>query len=201
MYASNYLQEHLLTLPSLPTHQQLMEIKERRETAAQERLAEIEQQREEQRRLNAKHEAAAASDKATSDIRTDRIAEGFGKFTSDMDRLFSMETIKDISKELHSIIPGSAKESAGRQEVGWMCDSDAVAPSHGNPFMVQRDQLLSFIAQARDAKRFDEVRALEESLRDIEAAMQGQHESYQHESYQHESYQHESYEHKSYGFS
>lgn len=187
-YVSNYLQEHLLTLPSLPTQQQLAEIKERREREAEERLAQIEQQREEQRILNAKREAEAAAEeksalekmsaKITYDVTTEKISEGFGKFTSDMDRLFSRETIKDISKEFQSIIPSSSKkEGKEEQDKGWMCNSNQVVTSLDpvdNPFAVQRDQLLSFIAQAQEARRFDEVRALEESLHEIEAVMQEQ---------------------------
>lgn len=177
-YTSNYLQEHLLALPSLPTQQQLVEIQERQEREAQERLAEIERQREEQRLLNAKREAEAAEksalEKMSAELTTEKISEGFGKFTSGMDRLFSKETIKDISKEFQSIIPGSKRKE---EEKGWMCDADRVMSSldyEDNPFVVQRDQLLSFIVQAQEAKRFDEVRALEESLQEIEAVMHEQ---------------------------
>lgn len=187
-YASNYLQQHLLTVPSLPTPRQLADIKESREREARERLEEIERQREEQRKLNAKREAeeksamnvvSAEFDKMAADLTTQKIAEGFGKFTADLDRLFSRETLKDISKEIQSIIPGSAKEeeeARGEQggTKGWMCSTTEVATTldaQDDPFVMQRDQLLSFIAQAREAKRFDEVRTLEESLREIEAVM------------------------------
>lgn len=176
-YASNYLQEHLLTVPSLPTQQQLMDIKERQEREARERLEEIERQRQEQRILNAKREAQATAKETVSAEfdNTDKIAGGFVKFTSDLDRLFSRGTIKDISKELHSIIPGSDKRE--EEDKGWMCETHKVVTSfdaQDDPFLMQRDQLRSFIAQARQAKRFDEVHALEESLREIEAAMQEQ---------------------------
>ena len=184
VYASNYLQENLLTLPSLPTQQQLVELKEEQERAAQERLKEIERQREEQRILNAKHEAEAAAaaeektvfDKMAADFTVDKFSSGFDKFTSDIDRLFSMETIRGISKG----IKPNTKEEGGRgremQGGGWICDTDkevsGCVDDEDDPFVIQRDQLISFIAQARAAKRFDEVRALEESLREIENVMQ-----------------------------
>ena len=184
-YASNYLQEHLLTVPSLPTPQQLAEIKERREREARERLEEIERQREEQRKLNEEKSTmevvSAEFDKMATDLTTHKIAEGFGKFTADLDRLFSRDTLKDISKEIQSIIPGGGKEGEGEEArgaeqgggKGWMCNTTGVVTvdAEDDPFVMQRDQLLSFIAQAKQAKRFDEVCALEESLVEIEAVM------------------------------
>lgn len=181
-FASNYLQEHLLTLPSLPTQQKLAEMKEEREREAQERLQEIERQRQQEIILKAQREAeAATAEKSLStDLTAEKISEGFGKFTSDLDRLFSRNTIKDLSKEIQAIIPGGAVKEEKKEEVevgGWICNTDQVVTSmdeEDDPFMIQREQLLSFIAQARDAKRFDEMRALEESLKEIEAAMQEQ---------------------------
>jgi len=56
---------------------------------------------------------------------------------------------------------------------GWMGDSFAVGSvdSTDDPFMLQRQQLMRFIQQARQANRMDEVQALEASLRDIERTM------------------------------
>jgi hypothetical protein len=186
----------LLTVPSLPTPQQLEEIKERKEREERERVEEIERQMEEQRQKSAKREAEAADksalsaelERAAADLTTEKIAQGFGKFTSDLDRLFSRETIKDISKELSSIMPGSTtkeekaplEKSAGPAK-GWMCNPQAVMTSvdaEDDPFMMQRDQLLSFIAQAKQAKKYDEVRVLEESLAEIEAEMRAPQLSY-----------------------
>ncbi len=241
VFVSNYLQQHLLTLPSLPTKTQLQEIKDRLEREAQERLKEIEHQRElqhqreEQQRLcEGERQRNAAREKFTSDMdklfsvntlknlgkeiksivpgegekagekagrerlkeeeqkhkqseehnrKTDRTEEksgrdyfsaGFKKFTSDVDKLFSVNTIKDLGK---NIVPGKNEEEE-QQEGGWKIDSQRVVHSmdldEGDPFAVQREQLLSFIAQAKEAKRFDEVRALECSLQEIESVMREQ---------------------------
>lgn len=173
-YASNYLQEHLLTLPALPTTQQLAEIKERKERQTRETLLEIERQREEKRKQNLAQEAAA-----------DGLNKIPSKFASDMDKLFSVNTIRDISKELKGIIPTGHKEEElerGEATAAWMCDTNQVTTSldldEEDPFQVQYEQLLSYISQARQAKRFDEVRALEESLRDIRAVIHKQKMSY-----------------------
>lgn len=173
-------------MPSLPTQQKLAEMKEERERKAQERLREIERQRQQEIILKAQREAEAATaeksvmDSISSDLTAEKISEGFGKFTSDLDRLFSMNTIKDLSKEIQAIMPGGVKEEEEKSEVevgGWICNTDQVVTAvdeEDDPFMIQREQLLSFIAQAKEAKRFDEMRALEESLKEIEAVMQEQ---------------------------
>ena len=103
----------------------------------------------------------------------DYISAGFKKFTSDVDKLFSVSTIKDLGKEIQNIVP--SKEDEEREHGGWKIDADKVVHSvdcdEDDPFAIQREQLLSFIAQAQEAKRFDEVRALEASLKEIETEM------------------------------
>lgn len=195
VFASNYLQQHLLTLPALPTKAQQQEIKERLEREAAERLREIQRQRErqrqleEQRRNTPKHNSTSdtGEDGSQHKINTqlsseEKLAAGFKKFTSDVDKLFSMDTIKDIGKEIKSIVPGlgekEEEEEEGIQEGGWKIDTNKVILAmdcdEDDPFAVQREQLLSFIGQASEAKRFDEVRALEASLREIETVMREQ---------------------------
>lgn len=180
VFASNYLQQHLLTLPSLPTAQQLAEIKEQKEREAQEKIREIERQREQQRQQNALREAKAAAAKKQ------KAAEEESSLQSDLNKTAASaeKFFKDISKGFQSILPANKTEkeeiSGDRvEEGGWMCNTKQVMRSfddemEDDPFVVQREQLLSYIAQAKDAKRFDEVRALEQSLRDIEAVMQEQ---------------------------
>ncbi len=41
-----------------------------------------------------------------------------------------------------------------------------------DPFELQRQQLLSYIEQAKDARKFDEMKALQESLAEIERMME-----------------------------
>lgn len=160
VYASNYLQDNLLTLPSLPTAAQLTQIRERVEREAKERVRELERAREEQKM---KEEAMAAS-------------------VSVLDERSGLDKFLDFSKELSTKVTiGLKKESEPvgvplvRQasNSGWMCSSTVVKSidSSEDPFDVQRQQLLSYIKQARGANRMDEVHALEMSLREIETTM------------------------------
>ena len=72
-----------------------------------------------------------------------------------------------------SIAMVASRSKRQNSDSGWMGDSFAVGSvdSADDPFMLQRQQLLRFIQQARQANRMDEVQALEASLRDIESAM------------------------------
>ncbi len=182
VFASNYLQEHLLTLPSLPTKKQIQEVKEEKEREAQEKLRQLEQQREEQRHNRQLREAELASESGI-----DKLSAGIDKFSTGVDKMF-----KDFSKDVQTKMAVNFKRGdesmtfSGEGESdggvgGWMCNTDKVTRSvdcEEDPFSVQREQLLSYIAQARDARRMDEVRALEQSLRDIEIAMKEQDMSY-----------------------
>lgn len=175
VYVSNYLQEHLLTLPALPTQTQLDNIKQQREQEAQQRLLEIERQREEQRRSEQRR--VEQQQKVNPIFIPEADEKSYvEKFTADVDKFFSVETFKDLSKEIQSILPGTKSEVVKEEQIGgWMCDTDQVVRNgegEEDPFAVQREQLLSYIAQAREANRTDEVYALELSLRDIEIAMQ-----------------------------
>ena len=205
VFASNYLQEHLLRLPALPTPKQLADLKAQKEREAEEKIRELqrqrEQQREQQRQLQILREAKATPNKAAASVEEDD--SGNQKMSSaDIDKIsadtisgkafsdakfFSMNTLRDISKGFQSILPNKEGEEEERrggtvQEGGWMCNTQVRRSfderDEKDPFVVQREQLLSYIAQAKSAKRFDEVRALEQSLRDIETVMQEQKMSY-----------------------
>lgn len=175
VFASNYLQENLLTLPSVPTPKQLQEIKEVNEREATERLQEIEHQRQEQRRLNlvCKAKATAAVEEKS----------GLEKFSAEMDKMLGIDKLRDFSKDFQDKITSKKEEEAARMDrkdarergEGWMCAPEMAMKSvdrEEDPFVVQREQLLAYIAQARQARRMDEVRALEQSLKDIELAME-----------------------------
>lgn len=187
VFASNFLQENLMTLPSVPTMPQLQQIKEKKEREALERVREIERQREEQRQLNLRREAAAAADDSSSGL--DKLSAGVDSGLGKISAKFSAEIdkLKDFSKDLQDKITfkkdeevvsiSSVREGGGGEGgAGWMCAPEMVRNTDGeeDPFVVQREQLLSYIAQAREARRMDEVRALEQSLRDIELAMEEQ---------------------------
>lgn len=209
-----------------------------RQRALQREREEQQRLQEEQRQRNAEKPIIDIPDNKSG---IDYLSDSFGKFTSDVDKLFSMNTIKDLGKEIQSVLPGDDEDkklkeeedkkrreeenkrkndtpaateeksglevlSAGfkkftsdvdkffsmntlkglgigkneeerKQDGGWKIDTSKVVRSvecEDDPFAIQREQLLSYIAQAREEKRFDEVRALEHSLHEIETAMREQ---------------------------
>ena len=195
MYASTYLQENLLSLPSLPTHHQLAEIRQRKEEEARERLREMERQREilrqEELARNLTHSVAMTSGSALDDDMYDDDDRGFaGASTSYSVDLASGEKKKRFEKLKNfsnKVIPrvnfkkeggGGGEEGSVRVErlgsgSGWMSTSKAFGSidSQDDPFTLQREQLLGYIKQARVAGRTDEVAVLEQSLCEIERLM------------------------------
>ena len=70
-----------------------------------------------------------------------------------------------------------ARSGSGSAWIGESLAEHSV-DSQEDPFVLQREQLLSYIQQARVAGRLDEVHALEASLREIEFVMGQQQRSY-----------------------
>ncbi|CAI8044235.1 Rabenosyn-5 [Geodia barretti] len=194
VYASTYLQENLLSLPSLPTSHQLAEIRRRKEEEARERLKEMERQREilrqEELARNLTHSVTMTSGSAVDDVYDDDDRGFAGASTSYSLDLASGEKKKRFEKLKNfsnKVIPrvnfkkeggGGGEEGSVRVErlasgSGWMSTSKAFGSidSQDDPFTLQREQLLGYIQQARVAGRTDELAALEQSLREIERLM------------------------------
>ena len=186
IFASTYLQDNLLTLPALPTREKLNKIRNEKEREAEERRKEIERQLEEQRRcelLRIQEEEAAASaarkavlfDKpAPTDANplSMRSIEGhFNKLSSE----FSTFSIEGRLSKFSSDVKRSflREESQKKQTKGWAVESGRHRhDSIDDPFEVQRQQLTEYLEQAKIAGRADEVAAIQESLRDIEAEIE-----------------------------
>ena len=197
VYASNYLQENLLLLPSLPTVAQLREIREQVEKEAQERLRELEREREKKRKREeemAAKAAAKASAKALEEKKgIDKLLDFSKDISSKMSDTFKrdgegekkgFDKFLDFSRELSTKMSVTFKRDSEAVAVepdrarsdsksGWMCTTDTgtSVDSTEDPFDLQKKQLLLYIKQARDANRMDEVHALEASLREIEATI------------------------------
>ena len=164
-FTSNYLQENMLALPALPTNVQLRELRERKEREARERVKELERQRELQRQKEAQSAAGvgagggAMATGATADER-----RGFDKF---IDKMASTKIAVSFKKDSSSV-----EVDRGVQATGWITSrNEEIVDTGDDPFLLQKQQLLSYIKQAREGKRMDEVAALEQSLRDIELAI------------------------------
>lgn len=200
-FASTYLQENLLTLPALPTHVKLRQIREAREREAQERIKELERRRELQRQQEAARGAGVDGTQKERGVETSisigtnvEVAEGETGGAAGggggggqpekrklQDRFLELSNkfVSNVGVKVSNI--GFKKDSAMHgprpkrldSGSGWMGDSVAVGSvdSAEDPFLLQKQQLLCFIHQARKANRMDEVQALEASLRDIERAM------------------------------
>lgn len=168
-FASGYLQENLLSLPSLPTAVRLREIRAAKEREAQETIKELERQREAKRKLEASLGAAVGGETATEKRGLDKFLD---KFDIDLPNLPSVSFKKDASTKDGASV-SVARFDRTNSNSGWMSDSIVVGSidSQEDPFVLQQQQLLSFISQARDAGRLDEVAALESSLREIEFTM------------------------------
>ena len=156
----------MLVLPTLPTYMQLRELRERKEKEAQERVKEIERQREIQRQKDALSAAGVAAG-GLGQLPDDR--SGFDKFLdysrSKMEMAGTKLTV-GFKKEMGSVDMGDR----GVQQSGWIAtrEEEIVDSAEADPFQLQKQQLLAYIKQARASNRLDEVAALEQSLRDIE---------------------------------
>ena len=188
MFASAYLQDNLLTLPSLPSTHQLAEIRQGKEEEARERLREIERVRELRRQEELARGPAntvvLSTARATEDT-YDEEERGFaGASAGDVvggEKKKRFEKLKNLSNK---VIPKVTfkKEEEGEGErrrerrvgsSGWMSMSKTFGSidSQDDPFSLQREQLMGYIEQARAAGRRDEVEALEQSLCEIETLM------------------------------
>ena len=164
VYASTYLQENLLSLPGLPTREKLKQIREEKEKEAEERRHAMMRHKEEQRELEAVAAAAAAKKESTKleiSFSIDTKFRVSPTFTKKAKAVFGikMSDIDDVDKDLTS---------------GWTAEPviSSTLDVEVDPFELQRQQLLSYINQAQQAKRFDEVATLKESLREIESLME-----------------------------
>ena len=145
--ASHYLQENLLGLPAPPTKETLEAIRAAKEKEAQERMREMERVREVLRQKEA--------------------ARGAGVDSGTSNRAPSRGAV------VPKFPPAGGNNTDAVDGTGWV--GTAVTreslTSEEDPFVVQREQLLSFIKQARQGGRQDEVDTLQASLREIERIM------------------------------
>lgn len=193
VFASTYLQNNLLTLPSLPSPHQLAAIRQKKEEEARERLRELERQRHVQRQEELSRgltQSVVVTSRAAVDDTFDEDDRGFAgasaSYSADVvtgEKKKRFEKLKNFSNK---VIPkvnfkkdvGGGEEGSVKVErlgsgSGWMSTSKAFGSidSQDDPFSLQREQLLGYIKQAREAGRTDEVAALEQSLCEIEKLM------------------------------
>ena len=168
-FASLYLQDNMLAMPALPTNVQLRELRERKAREAQERVKEIERQRELRRQQEALSAAGVAAG-PTPLLQDEK--SGFDKFIEFSKNKMAASKISVGFKKDTSTVD---IEDSAIQQSGWIASREVdVVDTGADPFLLQKQQLLAYIKQARAANRLDEVDALEQSLRDIELAIHQQ---------------------------
>ena len=136
--ASAFLQENLLSLPKLPTEEELEALHEAKRLEAQRRIAEERRVEQEQRRRREE------SEKASKEVPGHR-------------RTASTPEVKFNKNEVEVIC-------------GWKPDSTSTASGHQgeDPMVQQMNIIRSYIRQAQEARRWDEVSMLEENLRELQ---------------------------------
>ena len=167
IFASNYLQDNLLTLQGLPTRIQLRKIREQKEQEAEELRLNLIRQKEEERIM--KEEAIAAAAAIASAKKDNKLLLTESTIMGKLDATFKDKF--GVTFNALGIGPSKGIESSS---VGWSAApviSDTLDDEF-DPFELQRQQLLSYIEQARDAKKFDEMEALQQSLAEIERMME-----------------------------
>ena len=140
--ASAFLQENLLSLPKLPTAEELERLHEAKRIEAQRRIAEERRVEQEQRRRREEAERLASKE------------PGGG---SQHRRTTSAPDVKLNRAEVEMLS-------------GWKPDAaESRAGHHGEDPMVQQMNIIrGYIRQAQEARRWDEVHMLEENLRELQ---------------------------------
>ena len=139
----------MIGLKPLPTPEQLEEIKEKRRKDNEERAALEEAQRKEAQKKAQEQQHRKSSTKVA-----------FSKVSDT-----NTSTIDFISGQNFSPTTWVPASLSG---TGQLADVDE------DPFLIQRRQLLTYIEQARAQGKVDEVEALQESLRQIDAQIDEQ---------------------------
>ena len=158
-YATTYLEANQGTIPDLPSRKKLEEIETKRER-------EILRQREEEKKsLEEPATSKAAKKKAAATKKTPTEAP----FLSMLRRKRLKEpAASKAAKKKAAATKKTSTEAPSLSMSGWTV-TPSCTDSASDPFEVQRQQLQSFIKQAKEDKRHDDILALEESLRKIEA--------------------------------
>lgn len=147
---TGFLKEHILSLPKLPSHQELKEMQERRRLEAEARLA-------------ADKEARRKAEEHAAEILRRR----------DRD---SRDSPRSTPTRSSNITPPSFANLRKRQQAeevmvdtGWGADSSAHNVTETDDPMIQQMNIIrNYIKQAREASRYDDVPLLEANLRELQ---------------------------------
>jgi len=150
-YVNQYLQDHMIGLRPLPTPEILQQIREKRRKDLEER-AQLEeaQRREAQKRVLEQQQKSKKSMPKVS-------------YVKDIPDAAPIEFISDTQFSPNTWVPASL---AGTGQADDVDDED--------PFVIQRRQLITYLEQARQQGKMDEVETLQFSLQQIDAQIEEQ---------------------------
>ena len=149
-YVNQYLQDHMIGLRPLPTPEILEQIREKRRKDLEERA-----QLEEAQRKEAQKRALEQQQKSKKSVKV--------SYVKDIPDVASVEFTSDTQFSPSTWVPASLAGTGQADDV-----------DHEDPFVIQRRQLLTYLEQAREQGKMDEVETLQFSLQQIDAQIEEQ---------------------------
>lgn len=156
--SSGFLKDHILSLPKLPTFQELKETQERRRLEAEARLA-------------AEKEAMRQAEERASEILRRRDKESKDSPRTTPNRSSSSNTPSRSSSSTPVSFSTSRKKQSDEVVVdtGWGPNlSPPCVTETDDPMIQQMNNLRNYIRQAREANRYDAVATLEANLKELQ---------------------------------
>ncbi|XP_050730072.1 rabenosyn-5-like isoform X1 [Eriocheir sinensis] len=142
---SLFLKEHILTLPKLPTQEELKQLQERR-------------RREAEARLTAEKEAERQAEARAAKILRRRDKDSPHSTPSHTHYLSSVPTLRKEYTEEQIVV-----------DTGWGADSSAHNVTEtDDPLIQQMNIIRNYIKQAKEASRYDNIPLLEANLRELQ---------------------------------
>jgi rabenosyn-5 len=147
-HASAFIQDNLLGLPPLPTEQELTRLHEAKRAEAQRRIAEERRLEREQQRRREEAEGQTQKD-ADARVKVSSSSKTGVRFSSAADG--GVEVITDSGWKPDEVAAASSRRNAGQ-----------------DPMIQQMDIIRGYIKQAQEARRWDEVKMLEDNLKELQ---------------------------------
>ena len=154
VYASNFMQENMMGLQNLPSEEQYEKLQKRRTAEIQKRIASERQAtiaaQEQERRL------------LQEQMRDEEKRERAGSHK------------KSNSGSGRNWLPSEGHKRSDSTGKGWKPAESVMTTSTSDPMMQQMEIISGYIKQARDARKWDEVKMLEQNLKDLQTEYSSQ---------------------------
>ena len=152
VYASNFMQENMMGLQNLPSEEQYEKLQKKRTAEIQKRIATERQAtiaaQEQERRLLQEQKLAS--------LREEEKRERAGSHK------------KSNSAGGKGWLPSEGHKRSDSTGKGWKPAESVMTTSTSDPMMQQMEIIKGYIKQARDAHKWDEVKMLEQNLKDLQ---------------------------------